>query len=359
MQHYAKDSFEFKSVRKKGATETLKKKKNKEKGGTEEHKGLDRCFYSSLSARDTPPGNSEDIKQTHWGKAEDIAICWIRAFSLELSLASSWTCRQRGGWRPQGWSTTTACPCRRTLAPRSTRRRTTRPPTTPRHFTSPRSTRRRTPRRPSTRQRSTARRTTPRRSTPPRPRPHTRPRPRTRLRPRTGPRPRMSPRTANPHATPTRRGERRRRKLRLPWYRWRPRGGPCTSPTTSSSRTSCGGGTWSRSAASWGPGRCAWIRSFTQVSGASCDLLWWFDTPVSQRESLTRWPEVQSIVPAPQHDRVLSVAGMAALHEAVLTGNLEVVKLLVKYGADVHQRDEDGWTPLHMACSDGYPEIAK
>lgn len=51
--------------------------------------------------------------------------------------------------------------------------------------------------------------------------------------------------------------------------------------------------------------------------------------------------------------------GMAALHEAVLAGNLECVKLLVKYGADVHQRDEDGWTPLHMACSDGYPEIAR
>ncbi|XP_058510629.1 protein phosphatase 1 regulatory subunit 27 [Solea solea] len=53
------------------------------------------------------------------------------------------------------------------------------------------------------------------------------------------------------------------------------------------------------------------------------------------------------------------LSGMAALHEAVLTGNLEVVKLLVKYGADVHQRDEDGWTPLHIACSDGYPEIAR
>ncbi|CAL8274890.1 unnamed protein product [Lota lota] len=51
-------------------------------------------------------------------------------------------------------------------------------------------------------------------------------------------------------------------------------------------------------------------------------------------------------------------SGMAALHEAVLTGNLEVVKLLVRYGADVHQRDEDGWTPLHMACSDGFPLIA-
>lgn len=53
------------------------------------------------------------------------------------------------------------------------------------------------------------------------------------------------------------------------------------------------------------------------------------------------------------------LTGMAALHEAVLSGNLECVKLLIKYGADVHQRDEDGWTPLHMACSDGYPDIAR
>ncbi|XP_030638713.1 protein phosphatase 1 regulatory subunit 27b [Chanos chanos] len=52
-------------------------------------------------------------------------------------------------------------------------------------------------------------------------------------------------------------------------------------------------------------------------------------------------------------------SGMAAIHEAVLTGNLECVKLLVKYGADIHQRDEEGWTPLHMACSDGFPEIAR
>ncbi|KAM8796927.1 PPR27 phosphatase, partial [Eudromia elegans] len=52
-------------------------------------------------------------------------------------------------------------------------------------------------------------------------------------------------------------------------------------------------------------------------------------------------------------------SGMAALHEAVLTGNLDCVKLLVKYGANIHQRDENGWTPLHMACSDGYPDIAR
>lgn len=56
---------------------------------------------------------------------------------------------------------------------------------------------------------------------------------------------------------------------------------------------------------------------------------------------------------------MLFFSGMAALHEAVLTGNMECVKLLIKYGADVHQRDENGWTPLHMACSDGFPEIAK
>ena len=52
-------------------------------------------------------------------------------------------------------------------------------------------------------------------------------------------------------------------------------------------------------------------------------------------------------------------AGMAAIHEAVLSGNLECVKLLVQYGADLHQRDEEGWTPLHMACSDGFPHIAR
>lgn len=53
------------------------------------------------------------------------------------------------------------------------------------------------------------------------------------------------------------------------------------------------------------------------------------------------------------------LSGMAAIHEAVLSGNLECVKLLVHHGADIHQRDEEGWTPLHMACSDGFPLIAR
>lgn len=53
------------------------------------------------------------------------------------------------------------------------------------------------------------------------------------------------------------------------------------------------------------------------------------------------------------------ISGMAALHEAVLTGSLDCVKLLVKYGAEVRQKDENGWTPLHIACSDGHAEIAR
>nr|XP_061838160.1 protein phosphatase 1 regulatory subunit 27-like [Nerophis lumbriciformis] len=79
-------------------------------------------------------------------------------------------------------------------------------------------------------------------------------------------------------------------------------------------------------------------------------------------QDLVRRGELEQIVRFVRTRKVrvdaLFPSGMAALHEAVLTGNLDVVKLLVKYGADVHQRDEDGWTPLHMACSDGFPQIA-
>uniref|UniRef100_A0A8C8S4W5 Protein phosphatase 1 regulatory subunit 27 n=1 Tax=Pelusios castaneus TaxID=367368 RepID=A0A8C8S4W5_9SAUR len=55
----------------------------------------------------------------------------------------------------------------------------------------------------------------------------------------------------------------------------------------------------------------------------------------------------------------ICLSGMAALHEAVLSGNLDCVKLLVRHGADIHQKDENGWTPLHMACSDGHTHIAR
>lgn len=107
-----------------------------------------------------------------------------------------------------------------------------------------------------------------------------------------------------------------------------------------------------------------WIHSSTQVSKSLHSFDFFppkkfclhFKLPANEDQGFVNWLFVLVLQ---QRTDVVLCAGMAALHEAVLTGNLDVVKLLVKYGADVHQRDEDGWTPLHMACSDGYPEIAR
>ena len=38
---------------------------------------------------------------------------------------------------------------------------------------------------------------------------------------------------------------------------------------------------------------------------------------------------------------------------------LGVVKLLLEHGADMHARDEDNATPLHLACSRGRLDIAR
>lgn len=53
------------------------------------------------------------------------------------------------------------------------------------------------------------------------------------------------------------------------------------------------------------------------------------------------------------------IAGMTALHQAVLDNNLAVVKILINHGSDINQQDEDSWTPLHAACANGMADIAK
>ena len=40
-------------------------------------------------------------------------------------------------------------------------------------------------------------------------------------------------------------------------------------------------------------------------------------------------------------------------------GNLKAVKSLVAAGADVNNKDRNGWTPLHLAAKRGYLEIVK
>lgn len=113
------------------------------------------------------------------------------------------------------------------------------------------------------------------------------------------------------------------------------------SPMMSCSWTTFARGTWSRWAALSGRGKSRWTPSTPQVSTGGLP-----GRSGSQEKK-------------PQHALPACSLGLAALHEAVLSGNLECVKLLVKHGANIQQRDETGWTALHIACSDGYPDIAR
>lgn len=49
--------------------------------------------------------------------------------------------------------------------------------------------------------------------------------------------------------------------------------------------------------------------------------------------------------------------GMNALIEASRGGNVEIVKMLIERGTNLHVQDHDGWTALHYACSRGYKDI--
>ncbi|BFZ19958.1 hypothetical protein BsWGS_22997 [Bradybaena similaris] len=49
--------------------------------------------------------------------------------------------------------------------------------------------------------------------------------------------------------------------------------------------------------------------------------------------------------------------GQTALHHSCFKGNLELVKLLVRFGADVRLANRDGWNPLHIAAYGGHNDI--
>ena len=51
-------------------------------------------------------------------------------------------------------------------------------------------------------------------------------------------------------------------------------------------------------------------------------------------------------------------SGLSPLHQAVLNGNLDSVKLLLTHGADPNIRDAYGYTPLHAAAACGARNIA-
>lgn len=45
--------------------------------------------------------------------------------------------------------------------------------------------------------------------------------------------------------------------------------------------------------------------------------------------------------------------------QACIDGSSEMVSFLLERGANVNQVDSEGWTPLHVAASCGYPDIAE
>ena len=49
--------------------------------------------------------------------------------------------------------------------------------------------------------------------------------------------------------------------------------------------------------------------------------------------------------------------GQTALHQSCMNGNLKLVKLLVKFGADTRLANSDGWNPLHIAAFGGHQDI--
>ncbi len=49
--------------------------------------------------------------------------------------------------------------------------------------------------------------------------------------------------------------------------------------------------------------------------------------------------------------------GQTALHICCSYGNLELVKLLVKFGADIRLANRDGWSPYHIAAFSGHRDI--
>ncbi|XP_072880733.1 notch-regulated ankyrin repeat-containing protein-like [Hemitrygon akajei] len=49
--------------------------------------------------------------------------------------------------------------------------------------------------------------------------------------------------------------------------------------------------------------------------------------------------------------------GQTALHQSVIAGNLELVKLLVKFGANVCLANRDSWSALRIAAFGGHQDI--
>ena len=53
----------------------------------------------------------------------------------------------------------------------------------------------------------------------------------------------------------------------------------------------------------------------------------------------------------------LSHGGLTAFHQACMDGHIEVVRLFIQRGADIHVKVRFDYTALHMACIEGHEDI--
>jgi ankyrin repeat protein len=51
--------------------------------------------------------------------------------------------------------------------------------------------------------------------------------------------------------------------------------------------------------------------------------------------------------------------GQTPLHRSCISGNLNIVKLLVQYGSSQNIKNNDGWFPIHLASYHGHLDIIK
>ena len=54
-----------------------------------------------------------------------------------------------------------------------------------------------------------------------------------------------------------------------------------------------------------------------------------------------------------------NASGWTALHYAAVNGDIDLVKYLIKHGANINKASAEGSTPLFLAKMGGYNEIVK
>ena len=75
----------------------------------------------------------------------------------------------------------------------------------------------------------------------------------------------------------------------------------------------------------------------------------------SHEEANTRVPHPEG---CSKEDQGKQESQLPQLHQVVLDGNSELLKELIKNGADINVLDESGWPPIHTAIRAGKTECA-